>query len=64
MENNYRVSSSPHFRSPLTTGQVKISYRIGRKTYKASGVIYRVGSQSKLYASGTFGGEPFVIAVE
>ena len=50
--------------SDLTTGQVKISYRINRKTYKATGVIYRVGSQSKLYASGTFGGEPFVIAVE
>ena len=57
-KNNASLSCS------LTTGQVKISYMIVRKTYKATGVIYRVGSQSKLFASGTFGGEPFVIAAE
>ena len=58
--NKYRASLS----SSLTTGQVKISYRVGRTTYRATGVIYRFGGKSKLYGSGVSGGEPFVIVVE
>ena len=58
--NKYNASLS----CSLTTGQVKISYRIGRKAYKATGVIYRFGGKSKLFGSGTSSGEPFVIEVE
>ena len=56
--NNETISSS------LTTGQVKISYKISGKTYKASGAVYSVGGQSKILGGGTHGGEPFVIKVE
>ena len=48
----------------ITTGQVKVSYRIAGKTYKASGVVYAIGGQSKIFGGGTQGGEPFVIKVE
>ena len=48
----------------LTTGQVKVSYKVGGKTYKASGVVYATGGQSKIFGGGTQGGEPFVIKVE
>ena len=58
--NKYNASLS----CSLTTGQVKISYKIGRKAYKATGVIYRFGGKSKLFGSGTSSGEPFVIEVE
>lgn len=58
--NKYHASIS----SSLTTGQVKVSYRIGRTTYKASGVIYGAGGQSKLFGGGTLGGEPFVVVIE
>lgn len=59
-KNKYNASIS----CSLTTGQAKISYRIGRKTYKATGVIYKYGGQSKLFGSGTFSGETFVVVVE
>ena len=50
--------------SSLTTGQVKVSYKVSGKTYKASGVIYATGGQSKMFGGGTQGDEPFAIKVE
>ncbi len=58
--NKYNASIS----TSLTTGQVKISYSINNKTYKASGIVYAVGGQSKLFGGGTLGGETFVVSVE
>ena len=56
--NNETITSS------LTTGQVKVSYKISGKTYKASGVVYAIGGQSKIFGGGTHGDESFVIKVE
>ena len=47
-----------------SSGQVKISYQVGGKTYNAKGIIYRADGQSKLFGGGSSGGEPFAVAVE
>lgn len=58
--NKYKATIS----GSTSSGRVKISYQIGDKTYKATGIIYGVGDQSKLLGGGTLGDEVFAVAIE
>ena len=67
--NGRRISfGSNKFKATIScsssTGQVKISYQVGGKTYMATGIIYGAGGQSKLFGGGTLDDEPFAVAIE
>ena len=50
--------------SSSSSGQVKVSYQVGGKTYMATGIIYTEGGQSKVFGGGTLGDESFAVAIE